>query len=123
MVLLFQQTLNNTFYNALPNDLKNVIKITKKFTDNTGNCNRNSAEAISASYKKIWLLSEYEPLNYFYSHCDNTIKTEVAFLRSCTKDDRQSFVTYGYYGGPANSNGIANANYDSYIGFNPCFTI
>lgn len=53
-----REWLNNTFYNALPTDLKNVISPCTKFTDNTGQ--GASDVSVTPLSDKIWLLSEAE---------------------------------------------------------------
>ena len=51
--------LNDTFYNALNNELKSVISECTKYTDNTGD-GSTSAAAVTATSQKIWLMSEFE---------------------------------------------------------------
>lgn len=51
--------LNETFYNALPTDLKNVITECTKYTDNTGRSS-NSEGNVTSTSQKIWLMAEFE---------------------------------------------------------------
>ena len=55
--------LNDTFYNALPNDLKNVITSCSKYTDNVGK-GFNTSSSVTLTSQKIWLISEFEFLGY-----------------------------------------------------------
>ena len=48
------------FKNALPADLKSVLKTVTKYTDNTGNS--TAASAVTATTDEVFLLAEYEVL-------------------------------------------------------------
>lgn len=54
-----RSTICPAFKNALPSDLRAVLKSVTKYTDNTGN--KSTAEAnVTATTDTIFLLSEYE---------------------------------------------------------------
>lgn len=53
-----RNTICPAFKNALPADLKSVLKTVTKYTDNTGNS--TAASAVTATTDDIFLLAEYE---------------------------------------------------------------
>lgn len=50
---------SGTYLAALPSDLRNVMKATTKYTDNTGG-GGDTATKVTATTEYLWLLSEYE---------------------------------------------------------------
>lgn len=89
--------LNNTFYNALPTDLKSVITECTKYTDNTGN-KSNTADAVTATSQKIWLMSGFE------------VFSDIQYANQYEQNQQ---AQYDYYKGGASKIRYQHASQDS----------
>ena len=128
------------FMNAMPSDLRNVLKTVTKYSDNTGG-GSNTASYVTSTTDTIFLLAEYEVFgtrsyansaeqNYqaqyqYYKNGNSKVKyrhsstgsTAGWWLRSVYADGSYNFCR-------VNTSGSANYNYaNRSIGFAPAFCV
>ena len=133
--------LNETFYNALPSDLKAVITECTKYTDNTGD-GSDTSEDVTATSQKIWLLAEFEVFGArktanqyeqnsqaqydYYKNGNSKVRykhnsqksASYWWLRSPGYDSSDGFCFVSGYGNAYSDSVTGNAS-----GVVPCFTI
>lgn len=132
--------LNETFYNALPTDLKNVISACTKYTDNTGNSSNTSGN-VTATSQKIWLLAEFEVFGVREdaNTYEKSYQAQYDYYKNGNSKIRyshssQSSTTWWWLRSPrynysdtfcgVHSNGSSSSSYANYTrGVVPCFTI
>lgn len=138
-----RNTVCAAFLNALPSDLRTVIKECIKYTDNTGGSGGGDASRVTATKDKIWLLSAAEcfgnvgsggnaaELNYqarydYYAAGNSSIRYRWKvpdnlcnwWLRSPQVTKTTSFMAAKSTGGTTTAE-AANYSY----GFAPCFMV
>ena len=136
-----RQTICSQFKNALPSDLKAVLRSRTIYTDNTGNGSGNNSSNVTATTDTIYLPSEFEvqgSCNYANSYeqnhqqqlayykngaskirykSDNVSTAAWWWVRSPSFNDSYFFCTVSTDGGPSNDSAY------SARGFAPLVTL
>ena len=101
-----RKTICPAFFNALPEEWKNIISHCTKYSDNVGD-GSGAEENVTSTLDKIWLLAEYE----VRGECEGRGETSYA-----NSSERNFQKQYDYY---ANGNSLYKGKHDSV--YSDCF--
>ena len=101
-----RKTICPAFFNALPEEWKNIISHCTKYSDNVGD-GSGAEENVTSTLDKIWLLAEYE----VRGECEGRGETPYA-----NSSERNFQKQYDYY---ANGNSLYKGKHDSV--YSDCF--